>query len=285
MKAARTVLHSWTIRKRDLFEILLVDGEHPFSNAFDIFIMSLITVNVAAVIIATVTPIYQAYKPFFQVFELVSVAIFTVEYVGRIWTCTYLDSYREPLIGRIRFMGRPFLIIDLLAILPFFLSGFLLDLRFLRSLRLLRFFRLFKLARYSESMRRFGYVIREKREDLTIAIAATLILLLISSSLMYFAERTAQPEAFSNIPKSLWWGVVTLTTVGYGDVYPITPLGRVLGAIISLLGVGLVALPASILASGFIEEDEHVGGTCPHCGEFVDELEDIHDRRIEDESP
>jgi len=274
MQPTRTAWPRRRITKRDIFEILAVDGDHPLSHSFDVFIMSLIAVNVVVVMLATVEALYTAYDTFFVTFEIVSVAIFTVEYAGRIWSCTIDEDYRDPVFGRVRFAGRPFLVIDLLAILPFFLGGFIVDLRFLRSLRLLRFFRLLKLARYSESMRRFGHVLHEKREDLTIALAATTILLLVSSSMMYFAERTAQPEAFSSIPAALWWGFVTLTTVGYGDVYPVTPAGRALGAIIALLGVGLVALPASILASGFIEEDEHDGGHCPNCGEFIYELEE-----------
>lgn len=265
--------HRW---KRVSFEILAVDGDHPWSHAFDLFIMTLIAVNVIAVMLATVGPLYEAHQMAFYNFEVISVAIFSVEYLGRLWSCTLDQDYTNPITGRLRFASRPFLVIDLLAILPFFLSGFLIDLRFLRSLRLLRFFRLLKLARYSESMQRFGYVIREKREDLTVAVAATIILLLVSASLMYFAERGAQPEQFSSIPAALWWGVVTLTTVGYGDVYPITILGRILGAVIAILGVGLVALPASILASGFIEEEVETDGVCPHCGETVDELLDYH---------
>lgn len=271
---ARPVRPTGISSRRDVFEILAVDGDHPLSHPFDVFIMSLIAVNVVVVMLATVGPLYRAHAPFFRAFEVVSVAVFTVEYVARVWTCTFDEDYTDPVFGRLRFARRPFLLVDLLAILPFYLSGLFIDLRFLRSLRLLRFFRLLKFARYSESMRRFGYVIREKREDLTIAVAATVILLLVSSSLMYFAERGAQPDAFSSIPAALWWGVVTLTTVGYGDVYPITPLGRLLGAVIAILGVGLVALPASILASGFVEEEERAGGVCPHCGSFVEELDD-----------
>lgn len=285
MTVSETSVLGVGLTKRDAFEILSVDGDHPWSDGFDVFIMSLIAVNVVVVMLATVESLYAAHTRFFVVFEAVSVAVFTAEYVGRLWTCTLDPAHADPVVGRLRFAGRPLLVIDLLAILPFFLSGFLVDLRFLRSLRLLRFFRLLKLARYSESMRRFGYVLREKREDLTIALAATTILLLVASSLMYFAERSAQPEAFSSIPEAMWWGVVTLTTVGYGDVYPVTPIGRTIGAIIAVLGVGLVALPASILASGFIEGEEHSGGHCPHCGEFVDELEEGHGSSGEVDAP
>lgn len=263
--------------KQAVYEILAVDGDHPLSQPFDWFIMTLIAINVVAVTIATIDPLFNAYRTVFFYFEVVSVAIFTVEYLGRLWACVVNDEFAAPVTGRLSYARRPFLIIDLLAILPFYLGAFLIDLRFLRALRLFRFFRLFKLARYSDAMQGFAYVFREKREDLTVALSATVILLIISSSAMYFAERTAQPEAFSSIPAALWWGVVTLTTVGYGDVYPVTLAGRVLGAVIALLGVGLVALPASILASGFVQEDERTNGVCPHCGDYVDELEPPHE--------
>lgn len=238
----------------------------------DLFIMVLIAVNVVAVVLATVDDLYRSYQSLFYGIEVVSVAIFGVEYLGRVWSATERPGYSNPVTGRLRFALQPMLVVDLLAILPFFLGTFLVDLRFLRALRLVRFFRLFKMARYSAAMRRLGLVIRRKREDLTIAISATLILVVVASSMMYFVEQEAQPEAFSSIPAALWWGVVTLTTVGYGDVYPVTPVGKVLGAVIAILGVGLVALPASILASGFVDiEDEDEGGEyCPHCGRKLD---------------
>jgi voltage-gated potassium channel len=263
------------LSKERIFEILAVDGDHRLSHSFDVFIMSLIAANVLAVILSTVDPLYTRFGAWFQGFELLSVIVFTIEYLGRIWTATFDPEYSSPITGRLRFAGKPMLVIDLLAILPFYLGSLLVDLRFLRALRLLRFFRLLKLARYSESMQRFGRVVKSKREDLTVAIAGTVILLIVASSLMYFVENAAQPEAFSSIPKSLWWGVVTLTTVGYGDVYPVTLWGRALGAIIAILGVGLVALPASILASGFIEEARGDEEICPHCGKPLTEDHEV----------
>lgn len=251
--------------------LLSVDAGGRTSRIVDIVIMALIALNVIAVSLATVDRLYAAYESIFIVIEVVSVAVFTVEYVARVWSAVEFPAFDRPIVGRLRFAAQPMLVIDLLAILPFFLGAFLVDLRFLRALRLFRFFRLLKMARYSESMQRFGDVIQRKREDLLIALSATTILLIVASSMMYFAEHGAQPDIFSSIPASLWWGVVTLTTVGYGDVYPVTPVGKLLGAVIAVLGVGLVALPASILASGFIEEaSEQDRERCPHCGEELD---------------
>jgi voltage-gated potassium channel len=145
-----------------------------------------------------------------------------------------------------------------------------LDLRFLRAVRLIRIFRVFKVGRYSESMKLFGNVLKAKKEQLVITLFAVFILLTIASSLLYYVENEAQPDAFSSIPSTMWWGVSALTTVGYGDMYPITPIGKILGAIISLLGIGLFAMPTGILSAGFVEEirrRREQDKVCPHCGE------------------
>jgi Ion transport protein. len=162
-------------------------------------------------------------------------------------------------------------IVDLLAILPFYLSGVLVvDTRFLRAMRLFRVVRLLKIARYSETMRSFSTVLRSQKEKLVVAAAMNLILLVLSSSVMYQLEHEAQPELFSSIPATLWWGAMTLTTVGYGDIYPVTRLGQVAGALIAVFGIGLFALPASILATGFIEDSQSdTQASCPHCGESL----------------
>jgi len=262
----------------------LLDAGAPgsLSRSVDLFIMGLIAVNVVAVILATVDALFVEYRTLFRLFELTSVTLFSVEYLGRIWSCVEHPDYAHPVWGRLRFAVSPYLLVDLVAILPFFLTA-VVDLRVLRTFRLFRFFRLFKFARYSESMRTFGQVAREKRTDLAVSLFATGVLLTVASSLMYFAERTAQPDVFTSIPASLWWGVITLTTVGYGDTVPVTIAGKILGGLIAVVGVGLVALPASILASGFIEtagntaadddEDSRPPADpsyCPHCGERLD---------------
>lgn len=254
-----------------IFETFAAGAGGRLGRFVDIAIMTLIVLNVAAVTLATVPSLYSQYRQFFVTFELVSVAVFTVEYLARVAFCTTRPEYDHPITGRIKFMLSPYLVIDLLAILPFYVGVFFLDLRFLRALRLFRFFRLFKLTKYSNSIRKFGVVVRKQKEDLVVALSMTSILLLVSSSLMYYVEHDAQPEKFSSIPATLWWGVATLTTVGYGDIYPITPLGKFLGAVIATLGVGLFALPASILASGFIEEAGKNIEHCPHCGESLDD--------------
>lgn len=150
--------------------------------------------------------------------------------------------------------------------------AFPVDLRFLRAMRLLRIFRIFKVGRYYDSLALITRVIRSRCEQLVISTFLVLICLIVSASLMYYAENHAQPNAFSSIPASMWWAVVTLTTVGYGDIYPITLSGRILASFISVLGIGLFALPTGILASGFTDEmksSTEDNSVCPHCGSKI----------------
>ncbi len=237
----------------------------------DWFIMILIAVNVAAVILETIDSLGTQYATVFLWIEIVSVIIFTIEYVGRIWSAVEHPDYDGIVSGRVSFASRPLLIVDLLAILPFYLAlvGVTAELRFLRALRLVRFLRLLKLARYSESLKAFSVVLERKKPDLIVAVFVNAMLLIVVSSAMYYIENQAQPETFSSIPQAMWWGVITLTTVGYGNTVPVTPLGQVLGALTAVLGIGLFALPASILASGFLEVARDETKECPYCGENI----------------
>ena len=242
------------------------------SRVFDICIVTLIVLNVTMVILETVKGMKEVYGGFVDIFEAVCVLVFTVEYALRIWCCTADAKFARPIKGRLAFMLTPLAMIDLIAIFPYYV--FLLVTvppNYTLPLRLLRLFRLLKVGRYSHSMRLFGEVIWQKRQELYIVALALMLLLVIVSSLMYFVEHHAQPEAFSSIPKTMWWGIVTLTTVGYGDVFPITPLGKFLGALIAVLGVGMFALPAGILSSGFVEamQDSDRDHKCPHCGKEI----------------
>lgn len=262
--------------KKRTFEILEIAAEDDsVSKAFDIFIITLISLNVLAVVLETVESLYTQFSQVFNTFELISVAVFTVEYVLRLWTCTENREYASPVTGRLKFMANPMSLIDLMAVLPFYLPVVMpLDPRFLRALRLFRLFRMFKMGRYSESLQTLGNVMKAKKEEFAVTFFVISLLLVFASSSVYFVEHDAQPEAFSSIPAAMWWGVAALTTVGYGDVYPITPVGKFLGAVIALLGIGMFALPAGILASGFAEELQKKGKkrVCPHCGKEIDDV-------------
>ncbi len=181
--------------------------------------------------------------------------VFTIEYVLRLWSCVESTDPRyhhHPIMGRLRFALTPMLLIDALAILPFYLGMWIsADLMFLRVFRL---FRMFKLTRYSPAMGLMLTVLRKEARAFGAAMFIMLVVLVFASSGIYLVENEAQPEQFSSIPAAMWWAVATLTTVGYGDVTPITLWGKVFGACITIVGVGMVALPAGILASAFSDE-------------------------------
>ena len=264
--------------KRRAYEILEVgDPNDQASRVFGIFLISLITLNALTLVIGTVRPIYQAAPWLFQLFETVTLFIFLVEYSLRVWSCTVDPKYARPVRGRLRFALTPLAFVDLAAIFPSFLALLasiifgldILDLSFLRAVRLLG--RVAKLSRYSSGVRALGRVIQQKREELLTVVLVLFVLLLMASSLMFFAERDAQPDKFGSIPSAMWWSIITLTTVGYGDVFPVTIVGRMIAGVIAILGIGLFALPAGILGSGFLEELQHRRRSqvrvCPHCGE------------------
>ncbi|MBN4072463.1 ion transporter [Crocinitomix catalasitica] len=242
---------------------------------FDLFITLLIALNVLAIVLESVKEINEEYSQFFAYFEIFSVVIFTIEYFLRIWSAVEIPKYSHPILGRLRYLITPLVVIDLLAILPFYLIMMNFDLRFMRILRLFRLFKLFRIARYVAGLDMMKDVVREKKAQLWISLVLVFFLLLLASSLMYYVENEAQPESFSSIPETMWWGVSTLTTVGYGDMYPITPLGQFFGGIISIIGIALFALPTGILASGFSSHIEKIKGSkekntsCPHCGESL----------------
>lgn len=243
-------------KQKVLKTINRAEGQDLRSRRFDQFIMALILLNVAAVIIETVQPVYDKYKLFFDTFEVVSVIIFSVEYIIRIWACTAIPKYSHPLWGRVRYVFSLGAIIDLLAILPFYLPFIIqsADGRIMRVLRLFRLFRIFKLGRYSLAFGLIAQVMKKRKEELIVSLTLLIIMLIFASTLMYYVEYEPGREGFQSIPETMWWGVATLTTVGYGDVYPITPLGKFLAGIIAIGGVGLFALPAGIIAAGFESE-------------------------------
>jgi voltage-gated potassium channel len=251
-------------------------------------IMGVILLNVAAVIFGTLhleggERVEDRCSLEFRILEIVSVAIFTVEYGLRIWSITVDPRFARSVRGRIRYALTPMAIIDLLAVLPFYVElalalGFGSSLGntevalVLRALRLFRVFRLFKLGHYSRAVQALTHALKSKRGELAVTVFAVGILLVIASTVMYLAECDAQPDRFSSIPASMWWGIITLTTVGYGDITPVTTLGKIAGAVVAIFGIGLVALPAGILGSAFVQEigdrqrPPPARARCPHCG-------------------
>jgi voltage-gated potassium channel len=244
----------------------------------DVFLLVLILLSTLVVVLETEQGLYQQYSAFFIAFDIFTVAVFTVEYFVRIWACTADPRYAHPVRGRLRYAVSFYGVVDLLAVLPFYATLVfpvaLLDLRFLRVLRLMRFARVLKVGRYSEALDRLKAVFRAKRADLGVALVGVLVILVLASSVMFHVENAAQPEAFSSIPAAMWWGVSAMTTVGYGDIQPITPFGKLLAGGIQLLGIAFFALPAGILAAGYEEEARRrrAGkGVCQTCGQPLDD--------------
>lgn len=226
-------------------------GSDNYGYWLDMFLICLIITNILAIILESVESIEKQFQEQFYWFELFSVTIFTIEYIIRVWSCPDLrgGDYEDNLKGRLRYMVSLPALIDLLAIIPFYLTFFLtIDLRFLRVFRLLR---VFKLTRYSSAMGTLLLVLKEESNSFFAAFFVLLVVLILASSGIYLLEHHVQPEAFGSIPAAMWWAMATLTTVGYGDVTPITPWGKLFGGVITVVGMGMVALPAGILASGF----------------------------------
>lgn len=230
------------------------DYETVYSRCVNYLLIALIIGNVIAVLLESIDSIYTPYHVFFRFFEDLSIVVFSVEYLLRFWSIADEKSEQPAWKTRWQWVTSGAAIIDLLAILPAYLNYFVhLDLRFLRTLRLLR---LLKLTRYFVSLQILLRVIAREKGSFQAVIFILVIMIVMAAAGVYVVENKAQPQVFSSIPESMWWAVVTLTTVGYGDVTPITPMGRFLGAIITILGVGLAALPAGILATGLANELE-----------------------------
>ena len=256
MKAARTT-----------YEILEGSSGRG-AVAFQTFIIVLISLNVLFVILETEEDIRKEYGEVLLWFELVSLYVFAGEHALRLSLYRYRGDRRRFALAR--FVVSPMMLVDLAVIMPLLLPFLAADARIIRILRLLRLFTIFKLARITGSMTEFAVVIRSRAPDLALAFFVLFIVLVIASTMMYYAERDAQPEVFSSIPASMWWGVVTLTTIGYGDTVPITPLGRAIGAGVALLGIAVYAVPTGIMATAFNEyRNKKNGDTCPHCGKKV----------------
>lgn len=276
---------SWydRLQKRVYFLLESPASDNTARKVVICFIAGMILLNVAAVILETKHELFVAYAPYFHLIDLVCVVTFSIEYVLRVWCCVRNSSYSSPVTGRLHYMMSPLALFDLLALTPFYLPMIIpVEFRLLRVLRLLRIFRVLKLGGYSSAFDTFARVLKEKKEEIIIAVIMASLVLILSSSAMYYVEHEAQPEKFSSIPDSMWWGIETLTTVGYGDVYPITPAGKIISAIVAISSIGLFALPAGILASGFVEsiKKQHTKKNttviiCPLCKEKFDVQPDM----------
>jgi voltage-gated potassium channel len=224
-----------------------IHAETTAGRFFESTIQVLIVLSIVTFSVDTLPNLDENLREALNNIELISVIVFTIEYVLRIIAAEH----------KLKFIFSFFGIIDLLAIAPFYLSlG--LDLRSMRSLRLLRIFRVFKLVRYNKALKRFNRAIGIAREEIVIFLSAAVLLIYLTAVGIYYFEHSAQPDKFASIFDSLWWAVVTLTTVGYGDIYPITIGGKIFTIVILLIGLGIVAVPTGLLASALntVREEE-----------------------------
>jgi voltage-gated potassium channel len=266
-----------TLRQRTYGVLSHPDPQDRSGRAIYGLVLALIVANVAASVLETVSSIEAAAGGFFLRFELVSVAVFTAEYLARLWACVEDPRYASR--GRLAWVFSPMALVDLLAIAPFYLSLVAvvpLDLRFVRVLRLARVFRLLRVEALSQALHTLGNVTRKKRHELLISVFVVAMLVLLVSSIMYFIEHGEEGTAFTSIPAAMWWGIITVTTIGYGDMTPVTAVGKVFGGVVAFLGVCAFALPVGIISAGFINELEQEKEPapaetrsslcCPSCG-------------------
>ena len=253
--AARRAFRVESTWRRRIYEIIEIGhGDSRASRIFDAVIVGLILANIAAFVAETVPALSAAYGPYFWAFEVFSVTVFSIEYGLRLWTAVEVPFLKRlpSWKARLKLALRPALLIDLAAILPFFLGMFLnIDLRVLRALRLLRFF---KLSRYSPAMHTLLRVLVNERRALIGAGLLLLTVVLFASTGIYYIEGRVPPDKFGSVPDAAWWAIATLTTVGYGDVAPITPLGKFFGSFVMVTGLCILALPVAIISAGFAQE-------------------------------
>jgi voltage-gated potassium channel len=269
--------------RNNLFRLLDPSAlrRHKSSFIVEIIILGLVLINCVIISIETIPDIAEEIRHELYITELIITSVFALEYAVRIYIAP--ERYTKnlnPWNARLKYIFTTGAIVDFISITPlFFVSSHAGVVRIIKIVRILR---ILKAVRYMQSLKDFGNVLKSKREELMISFTFILFLLFVVSSVIYVVEHKAQPEVFKSIPHSMWYGVSTLTTVGYGDMYPITPLGKVLGGLAAILGIGLFSLPAGIIAGGFVENINRKRAKseqdkkhnqpkeyqyCPHCGE------------------
>lgn len=221
---------------------------HQLDLIFIIFIIA----SVAAVFLETIPSVHEPLKLEFYWFDTIAIAVFTVEYLLRLYAAPEQGTNQSGIMSRLSFMKRPGSLVDLIAILPYYLQFlFAVDLRFIRILRVLR---VLKLTRYNTALKTFSMVLKREKRAFSAAMFITLLITILSGAIVYEFEHSVQPEKFDTMPRAMYWAVITLASVGYGDISPVTPIGQAFTMVLAILGIGIVALPAGILGSAFSDQ-------------------------------
>jgi voltage-gated potassium channel len=233
------------------------DPRNQWTRLFNWSLAILIVANVSGIVLESVESIRREFSAELEVFERCATAVFAVEYLLRVWASVDFHNarYRPPFVGRLRYMASFFALVDLVAVLPAIIG--VLGAADLRVLRLLRLLRMLKLIRHSTTFGLLAAVLREEARSIGALLFILVLTVAISGSLMYLFEGDAQPAVFSSIPASMWWAIETLTTVGYGDMVPTTLAGRLLGGVVSIVGIGTLALFSGLITVGFLDQLKH----------------------------
>ena len=254
-----------------LYTLFEKPGKSHTSFIINTLIYILIIISIINLMLYSVDPIREKYGYALDLIRNIIMPIFVLEYILRIYASGSLDKYKG-VMGKLKYAITPYALIDLLSVLPYLLVNTGFNSSFIRSLRLLRIFRLFRVRKYAIFVQLMKRILDNIKEELIVLLFYTVVIIVILSFIMFEVEHPAQPEVFSNVFETIWWSVATLTTVGYGDMYPVTAVGKLITSIITILGIGFIAIPGGMFASEFIsaiEEEKKQKknvDACPKCG-------------------
>lgn len=258
--------------RKKLFHILHKPSpQNPWARYVNYLLAAFIVANALFVAIETVPSLGPSFRSYFLGFEILSTSIFAVEYLTRLWVCVEQGRYAQPVRGRLRYVLSPLPILDLIVIMTFW-SG--VDLRFLRVARMVRLLKVLNLAHFEKSLTRVGAALSRRKELLIVAVVMMVLCIYASAAILYQLEHSVQPKVFSSIPETFWWAMTTLTTIGYGDMVPVTALGKLCAGLISVFGIGVFALPTAIVTAAIVEAGASDSGPllCQHCGKESNEI-------------
>jgi voltage-gated potassium channel len=257
--------HTWRRLRAQVFAILHApDSRNRTARWVNYFLAALIIANAVSVTLETIPGINVQLARTLWWFEAVSTGVFIVEYLARVWTCVEQHHLSRPVAGRLRFMTQPLSLLDLVAIATYWTPW---DLRFLRIVRLVRLLKVFHLYEFEAALDRLSVSLSRRKELLLVAVVLMVMFVYLASSLLYQFEHQRQPEVFSSVPATFWWATVTFNTIGYGDMVPLTSMGRLFASLVSVFGIGVFALPTAIVIAAIIESSA-VGSpyVCEACG-------------------